>query len=59
MAGRHQANSRFLTDYYLFPAALLSAHCRKSTRPPSIRAVFSHAKQEARQALQNQYIPIA
>ena len=26
---RHPANSRFLTDCYLFPAALLSAGCRK------------------------------
>src|ERR1700676_1285607 len=26
---RHQANSRFLTECYLFPAALLSARCPK------------------------------
>jgi hypothetical protein len=32
LAGRRQANSRFLTKCYLFPAALSSARCPKSTQ---------------------------
>jgi hypothetical protein len=32
LAGRRQANSRFLTNCYLFPAALSSARCPKSTQ---------------------------